>query len=48
MKEARKSERRLVAIPSADVHGYSSRMAADEEATVSDVKRCRQIDIARY
>jgi len=43
MEHADHTERRLAAILSADVHGYSRRMAADEAATVSDVKRCREI-----
>ena len=36
-------ERRLAAILSADVRGYSRMMAEDEAATVSEVKRCRAI-----
>src|ERR1700730_6628617 len=43
MEEAHKSERRLAAILSADVYGYSRRMAEDEAATVSDLKQCREI-----
>ena len=43
MAEAEHIERRLAAILSADVHGYSRRMAADEAATVTDIKRCREI-----
>lgn len=43
MEEVPKTERRLAAILSADVHGYSRRMADDEASTVTDVKRCREI-----
>jgi adenylate cyclase len=43
MEEAHHIERRLAAILSADVAGYSRMMAADEVATVLEVKRCREI-----
>ena len=43
MEEAHKTERRLAAILSADVAGYSRMMAEDEAATVLAVKRCREI-----
>jgi adenylate cyclase len=42
-EEAHKTERRLAAILSADVVGYSRMMAADEAATVAAVKRCREL-----
>src|ERR1700680_2587921 len=43
MERAEHTERRLAAILSADVYGYSRRMAEDEAATVSDLKQCRAI-----
>jgi adenylate cyclase len=43
MEKADHIERRLAAILSADVHGYSRMMADDEVATVREVKRCRGI-----
>jgi adenylate cyclase len=43
MEEAHTTQRRLAAILSADVAGYSRMMAADEVATVREVKRCREI-----
>lgn len=43
MEKADNIERRLAAILSADVHGYSRMMAADDVATVREVKRCREI-----
>ena len=47
MEEPRKTERRLAAILSADVHGYSRMMADDEADTVRAVKQCREIIGAR-
>src|ERR1700676_2162027 len=43
MQRAEHTERRWAAILSADVYGYSRRMAEDEAATVSDLKQCREI-----
>jgi adenylate cyclase len=43
MEQVKHIERRLAAILSADVVGYSRMMAADEAATVTEVKRCREI-----
>jgi adenylate cyclase len=43
MDNAQDIERRLAAILSADVAGYSRMMAADEVATVLAVKQCREI-----
>jgi class 3 adenylate cyclase len=47
MERAEHTERRLAAILSADVAGYSRMMAEDEAATVREVKRCREIIGAR-
>ena len=46
MENADHSERRLAAILSADVHGYSRLMAEDEVATVREVKRCREVIVS--
>jgi class 3 adenylate cyclase len=43
MEKAEHIERRLAAILSADVRGYSRMMAKDDVATVGEVKRCREI-----
>src|ERR1700676_2280709 len=43
MERAEHTERRLAAILSADVYGYSRRMAEDEAATVTDLKQCPEI-----
>ena len=47
MEQADHSERRLAAILSADVRGYSRMMAEDEADTVRAVKQCREIFGAR-
>jgi adenylate cyclase len=43
LEKADHIERRLAAILSADVHGYSRMMAEDEAETVRAVKQCREI-----
>lgn len=39
----KKNQRRLLAIFSADVVGYSRLMGDDETATVESIKRCRKM-----
>src|SRR5216684_2320547 len=43
MPQQDRVERKLAAILSADVHGYSRLMAEDEVATVEAIKACREI-----
>ena len=41
--KAKRNQRRLLAIFSADVVGYSRLMSDDEAATVKSIKRCRKV-----